>query len=56
MTEAPEGGAIPTRFHRLHGPWNFDLEKVAGGKQDIHASRTVIGLAAAGNTVTQINL
>jgi hypothetical protein len=33
-----------------------DLEKVAGGKQDITASCTVIGLAAAGNTVTQINL
>jgi hypothetical protein len=33
-----------------------DLEKVAGGKQDITASCTVIGLMAAGNTVTQINL
>jgi hypothetical protein len=33
-----------------------DLEKVAGGKQDINASCTIIGLAAAGNTVTQINL
>jgi hypothetical protein len=33
-----------------------DLEKVAGGKQDITAECTVIGLAAAGNTVTQINL
>jgi hypothetical protein len=33
-----------------------DLEKVAGGKQDINANCTVIGLAAAGNTVTQINL
>ena len=33
-----------------------DLEKVAGGKQDITAECTVIGLAAAGNTVTQIIL
>ncbi len=33
-----------------------DLEKVAGGKQDITADCTVIGLAAAGNTVTQINM
>jgi hypothetical protein len=33
-----------------------DLEKVAGGKQDITAECTVIGLASAGNTVTQINL
>ena len=35
-----------------------DLEKVAGGKQDIEASCTAIALggAAAGNTVTQINL
>jgi hypothetical protein len=33
-----------------------DLERVAGGKQDINANCTVIGLAAAGNTVTQINL
>ena len=35
-----------------------DLEKVAGGKQDIDAQCTAIALggAAAGNTVTQINL
>ena len=35
-----------------------DLEKVAGGKQDIDASCTAIALggAASGNTVTQINL
>ena len=35
-----------------------DLEKVAGGKQDIQAECTAIALggAAAGNTVTQINL
>jgi hypothetical protein len=33
-----------------------DLEKVAGGKQDINASCNAIGLLAAGNTVTQINL
>ncbi|HSG00175.1 MAG TPA: hypothetical protein VLA20_03550 [Vicinamibacterales bacterium] len=33
-----------------------DLEKVAGGKQDIKANCTVMGLMAAGNTVTQINL
>ena len=33
-----------------------DLEKVAGGKQDINASCNVIGALAAGNTVTQINL
>ena len=33
-----------------------DLEKVAGGKQDITASCTVIGALAAGNTVTQIIL
>lgn len=33
-----------------------DLEKVAGGKQDIDASCNVIGALAAGNTVTQINL
>ncbi len=33
-----------------------DLERVAGGKQDITAECTVIGLAAAGNTVSQINL
>ena len=32
-----------------------DLEKVAGGKQDIEANCMVIG-AGAGNTVTQINL
>ena len=32
-----------------------DLEKVAGGKQDIKASCTVMG-AGIGNTVTQINL
>jgi hypothetical protein len=35
-----------------------DLEKVAGGKQDIKAECTALALggAAAGNTVTQINL
>jgi hypothetical protein len=33
-----------------------DLEKVAGGKPDINAGCAVSGLAAAGNTVTQINL
>jgi hypothetical protein len=33
-----------------------DLERVAGGKQDITAECTVIGLAAAGNTVSQIIL
>ena len=33
-----------------------DLERVAGGKQDITAECTVIGLAAAGNTISQINL
>jgi len=33
-----------------------DLERVAGGKQDITAECTVIGLAAAGNTVSQIVL
>jgi hypothetical protein len=33
-----------------------DLEKVAGGKQDINASCNVMGALAAGNTVTQINL
>ena len=35
-----------------------DLEKVAGGKQDIQAECTALALggAAAGNTVTQINL
>ncbi len=33
-----------------------DLEMVAGGKQDITANCTVIGLASAGNTVTQINM
>jgi hypothetical protein len=33
-----------------------DLEKVAGGKQDIKASCNVMGALAAGNTVTQINL
>src|ERR1043166_6865141 len=33
-----------------------DLEKVAGGKQDISASCTAVGLMASGNTVTQINL
>src|SRR5262249_23644179 len=33
-----------------------DLEKVAGGKQDINASCTAIGALSAGNTVTQINL
>ena len=32
-----------------------DLEKVAGGKQDIRASCTVLGAGIA-NTVTQINL
>ncbi len=32
-----------------------DLEKVAGGKQDIEAECTAYGMAA-GNTVTQINL
>jgi hypothetical protein len=32
-----------------------DLEKVAGGKQDIEASCMVLG-AGMGNTVTQINL
>lgn len=32
-----------------------DLEKVAGGKQDIKAECTVMG-AGLGNTVTQINL
>ena len=32
-----------------------DLEKVAGGKQDINAECTVTGAGAA-NTVTQINL
>ena len=32
-----------------------DLEKVAGGKQDIDARCTVMG-AGIGNTVTQINL
>jgi hypothetical protein len=32
-----------------------DLEKVAGGKQDIQAECTVMG-AGLGNTVTQINL
>ena len=32
-----------------------DLEKVAGGKQDINARCTVMG-AGIGNTVTQINL
>jgi hypothetical protein len=33
-----------------------DLEKVAGGKQDINAQCNVMGALAAGNTVTQINL
>jgi hypothetical protein len=33
-----------------------DLERVAGGKQDITAECTVVGLAAAGNTVSQIIL
>ena len=35
-----------------------DLEKVAGGKQDIKAECTALALggAASGNTVTQINL
>ena len=33
-----------------------DLEQVAGGKPDINAGCTVSGLAAAGNTVTEINL
>ncbi len=33
-----------------------DLEKVAGGKQDINANCTAIGALSAGNTVTQINL
>jgi hypothetical protein len=33
-----------------------DLEQVAGGKQDITAECTVIGLAAAGNTVSQISI
>jgi hypothetical protein len=33
-----------------------DLEKVAGGKQDITAECSGSGLAAAGNTVTQINV
>jgi hypothetical protein len=33
-----------------------DLEKVAGGKKDINASCTAVGLLASGNTVTQINL
>src|SRR5262245_63399497 len=33
-----------------------DLEKVAGGKQDINASCTAIGALSAGKTVTQINL
>jgi len=32
-----------------------DLEKVAGGKQDISASCTTVGIGG-GNTVTQINL
>jgi hypothetical protein len=32
-----------------------DLEKVAGGKQDIEATCVVLG-AGMGNTVTQINL
>ena len=33
-----------------------DLEKVAGGKQDISASCTVVGALSTGNTVTQIKL
>jgi hypothetical protein len=34
-----------------------DLEKVAGGKQDITANCSVFGgLASAANTVTQLNL
>ena len=33
-----------------------DLEMVAGGKQDVTAECSVIGLAATGNTVTQIRL
>jgi hypothetical protein len=33
-----------------------DLERVAGGKQEITAECTLIGYAAAGNTVTQIIL
>ena len=33
-----------------------DLEKVAGGKQDITANCTVTGFASAANTVTQLNL
>jgi hypothetical protein len=33
-----------------------DLERVAGGKQDINASCTAIGALSAGNTLTQINL
>jgi hypothetical protein len=33
-----------------------DLEKVAGGKQDINAGCAAVGLMASGNTVTQINL
>jgi hypothetical protein len=33
-----------------------DLERVAGGKQDIDAQCNAVGLMAAGNTVTQINL
>jgi hypothetical protein len=33
-----------------------DLEKVAGGKNDISAQCNVMGALAAGNTVTQLNL
>jgi hypothetical protein len=33
-----------------------DLERVAGGKQDITAECTLIGLASAGNTVSQVIL
>jgi hypothetical protein len=33
-----------------------DLEKVAGGKQDINTECTGSGPSAAGNTVTQINV
>ncbi len=33
-----------------------DLEKVAGGKQDVNANCSAIGRLSAGNTVTAINM
>ena len=56
LTDVVDGGAEP-QYAAAEGELSdADLERVAGGKQDITANCLVLGGTAVSNTVMQLNL